>query len=264
MEVRGGRAAGVRLADGSTVTAGRAVLADTAVETLARDLVGEEHLPADWLAALGRHRHGLTGYFRLDVDLRGDTPWLDPALGRVGVVHLLGSLAGVRLAMAQASSGELPDAPALVAGQQDVADPSRVVDGVRTLWVEGHAPTTGWTPARTALMQERVLARLEAHAPGLAARTVAVRATSPGDLQARDPNLVGGDVGGGSQAPDQQLVFRPAPGWPVHATPVRGLWLCSASAHPGGGAHGIVGWNAAHAVLRRAGLERVVRRGVRR
>jgi len=74
--------------------------------------------------------------------------------------------------------------------------------------------------------------------------------TTPEDLQRRDPNLVGGDVGGGSTAPDQQLVFRPAPGWPSYRTPIRGLWLCSAAAHPGGGAHGLVGWHAARAVLR--------------
>src|SRR5207253_7464154 len=86
---------------------------------------------------------------------------------------------------------------------------------------------------------------LEEHAPGLRSRVVATSVRTPVDLEAANPNLVGGDLGGGSSALDQQLVFRPATGWFRHATPVKGLYLCSASAHPGGGVHGMAGRNAA-------------------
>jgi len=249
IDVRAGRAVGVRLADGETVSARRAVLADTSPHVLARELVGDEHLPGPWLGALRRHRYAARGFARLDVDLRGDTPWAAPELGTASVVHVTGSLADLRHAEAAACSGELPAAPALIVGQQDVVDPSRVVDGVRTLWAEWHAPTSGWTRQRRQDMTRTVLGVLEAHAPGLAGRTLGVSLATPADLAGRDPNLVGGDVGGGSAAPDQQLVFRPAPGWPAYATGLRGLWMCSAASHPGGGAHGLVGWHAARAVL---------------
>ena len=61
-----------------------------------------------------------------------------------------------------------------------------------------------------------------------------------------DENLVGGDLGGGSARIDQQLFFRPLFPYFRYRTPVRGVYLASASAHPGGGVHGACGYNAAH------------------
>jgi phytoene dehydrogenase-like protein len=102
-----------------------------------------------------------------------------------------------------------------------------------------------------------VLDRLEAHAPDVRSRIVAHAVHTPPDLEAANPNLVDGDLGGGSNALDQQLIFRPVPGWWRYTTPVRGLYLCSASAHPGGGVHGMVGRNCARKVLRDAVIRRV-------
>ena len=92
-------------------------------------------------------------------------------------------------------------------------------------------------------------ARLEAYAPGLGSRVLARRVLSPTELERRDANLVGGAVGGGSSALDQQLVFRPVPGLGRAGTPIRGLFVASASAHPGGAVHGAGGANAARAAL---------------
>ena len=103
---------------------------------------------------------------------------------------------------------------------------------------------------------DRVLERLDRHAPGLRARIVGTAVRTPPDLEAENPNLVGGDLGGGSVAIDQQLVFRPVAGWFRYDTPVKGLYLCSASAHPGGGVHGMVGRNCAGRVLARSRLHR--------
>jgi phytoene dehydrogenase-like protein len=140
----------------------------------------------------------------------------------------------------------------LVVGQQSVADPSRAPAGGHTLWIETHvpgAPLDGpWTGLRDRFT-DVVLDLVEAHAPGFRGRVVASAVRTPADLAAENPNLVGGDLGAGSNALDQQLVFRPVPGWFRYATPVRGLYLCSASAHPGGGVHGMGGRNAARRVL---------------
>jgi phytoene dehydrogenase-like protein len=99
--------------------------------------------------------------------------------------------------------------------------------------------------------------RLEAHAPGVSGRVIGSSVRTPADLEHENPNLVGGDLGAGSMALDQQLVFRPVPGWFRYATPVKGLYLCSASTHPGGGVHGMVGRNCARRVLADHRLRRI-------
>jgi len=153
----------------------------------------------------------------------------------------------------EARHGIVPVRPMLIVGQQSVADPSRAPAGGHTLWVETHVPPVpraagSWEAARAPFL-EVVMAMLEAHAPGLGARVVGSAVRTPADLEAENPNLVGGDLGAGSTALDQQLVFRPVPGWFRYATPVRGLYLCSASAHPGGAVHGMVGRNCARRVM---------------
>ena len=248
--VRGGRAVGVVTRDGEGVPARRAVVADVAPHVLARDLVGEQHLPGAWLASLRRHRW-TSGYFRLDVDLDGPAPWRDGRLADSVVVHVSGDLDEMAMSQAQVRRGRLPDLPQLIVGQQDRADPTRVPAGGAGLWVECHCPArppdaAGWEQP----FAERMLDRLEAHAPGLRGRVVDTTVATPLDLQGRDPNLVGGDVGGGSATPDQLLVFRPVAGWSSYRLPVAGLWMCGSASHPGGGVHGLCGRNAARAVLR--------------
>ena len=135
-----------------------------------------------------------------------------------------------------------------------MADPSRAPAGGHTLWIETHVPPVprpsgSWalssgTPSSTSCMR-----RLEDHAPGLHARIVGSAVRTPEDLEHENPNLVGGDLGAGSTPLDQQLVFRPVPGWFRYRTPVKGLYLCSASTHPGGGVHGMAGHNCARRVL---------------
>jgi phytoene dehydrogenase-like protein len=251
--VRAGRAVGVVTADGTGIAVRKAVVADVAPGTLARDLVGEEHLPGEWLASLRRHRY-TSGYFRVDVDLDRPAPWTDERLRDSVVVHVTGDLDELAMSQAEVRRGLLPTHPQLILGQQDRADPTRVPEGAASLWVECHCPARptaepeGWEQRFT----DRVLDRLEAHAPGLRERIVDTTVTSPLGLQGRDPNLVGGDVGGGSAAPDQLLVFRPVAGWSSYALPVKGLWMCGAASHPGGGVHGMCGRNAAQAVLRKA------------
>ena len=253
--VRGGRAVGVVTADGTGVAVRRAVVADVAPTVLARDLVGEQHLPGDWLAALRRHRY-TSGYFRLDVDLDRPAPWGDDRLTDSVVVHVTGDLDELALSQAEVRRGLLPTSPQLILGQQDRADPTRVPPGAASLWVECHCPArpVGAPVDWADRFADRVLDRLERHAPGLRSSVVDTTVVTPLALQARDPNLVGGDVGGGSAAPDQLLVFRPVAGWSPYALPVEGLWMCGAASHPGGGVHGLCGRNAARAVLRRARL----------
>ncbi|HUY22089.1 MAG TPA: NAD(P)/FAD-dependent oxidoreductase [Acidimicrobiales bacterium] len=246
------RATGVETRDGGLVRARRAVLADTGPGALFTGLVGADALPARYLDGVRRFRYG-TGVFKIDLALDGPAPWSAPELAACGVVHLTGDLDDMARAAYEARHGIVPGRPMLIVGQQSVADPSRAPAGGHTLWIETHVPPVprssgSWAAARDAFL-DVVLARLEDHAPGLGPRVVGTAVRTPEDLEHENPNLVGGDLGAGSSALDQQLVFRPVPGWFRYATPVKGLYLCSASAHPGGGVHGMVGRNCAHRVL---------------
>jgi phytoene dehydrogenase-like protein len=253
--VRGGRAVGVTCADGTGVSARRAVVADVAPTVLVRDLVGEQHLPQAWLQQLRRHRYA-SGYFRVDLDLSAPAPWLDERLREAMVVHVTGDLDEIALSQAQVRRQLLPDLPQIILGQQDRADPTRVPTGAAALWLECHCPATptnakrGWEKR----FADKLLTRIEKHAPGVRELVVDTTVTAPLDLQAIDPNLVGGDVGGGSAAIDQMVVFRPVAGWSSYALPIGGLYMCGAASHPGGGVHGMCGRNAAGKVLRDARL----------
>jgi len=246
------RATAVETADGAVIRARRAVLADTGPRALFHDLVGTEVLPSRYLEGLRRFRYG-TGVFKVDLALDGPVPWSAPGLAESGVVHLTGDLDDMAEAAHEARRGTVPGKPMLIVGQQTVADPSRAPAGGHTLWVETHVPpvprdTGSWASWRDRFL-DVVMRRLEDHAPGLGARVVGSAVRTPEDLEHENRNLVGGDLGAGSTALDQQLVFRPVPGWFRYATPVRGLYLCSASTHPGGGVHGMAGRNCARRVL---------------
>ncbi|MDQ3575805.1 MAG: NAD(P)/FAD-dependent oxidoreductase, partial [Actinomycetota bacterium] len=232
---------------------------------LLRGLVAEDHFPSAYQYGLRRFRYG-TGIFKVDLALDGPAPWLVEGLDGCGVVHVMGDLDNMARAAYEARRGLLPTEPLLIVGQQSVADPTRAPHGGHTLWVETHVPPVpregSWDHVRQRFL-DRVLGRLEEHAPGLGGRVVGSAVRTPPDLESENPNLVGGDLAGGSNALDQQVIFRPVPGWFRYATPVKGLYLCSASAHPGGGVHGMVGRNCARRVIAdaRAGRLRTRRAG---
>jgi phytoene dehydrogenase-like protein len=98
-------------------------------------------------------------------------------------------------------------------------------------------------------MAARIEDRVEYFAPGFKSLIQHRHVMSPLGLEAHDGNLVGGAINGGTAEVHQQLFFRPTPGLGRSETPIRGLYLASSSAHPGGGVHGACGANAARAAL---------------
>ena len=256
---RGGRAVAVRTADGVEHGAGRAVLADVHVVRLYRDLVGDEHLPDAMRHALERFDPG-QGTFKVDWALSAPVPWLDADAARAGTVHLADSPEELATTATQIANGYIPERPFLLFGQMTTTDPTRSPPGTEAAWAYTHVPiaTKGdaggelkglWDDAETGAFVERIEARIEAYAPGFCDRIAARHVFTPPALEAANANLVGGDVNGGTGQLHQQLVFRPVPGLARPETPVPGLFLASASAHPGGGVHGACGANAARAAL---------------
>ena len=138
----------------------------------------------------------------------------------------------------------------MVLGQQSVADPTRAPAGGHTAWGYTHGPQRGvdWA-AVTALVTDRMEAQVERFAPGFRERILARHVLGPADLQSRNANLIGGDVGGGSYRL-RQVVFRPLPSLSPYSTPLKGLYLGSAATFPGGAVHGVPGDAAAKAALR--------------
>jgi len=261
IEVRSGRAVAVETVDGSRYEASRAVLADVGAPALYLDLVGREHLPARLVDHLERRFQYGDGTVKLDWALDGPIPWSDSQLGGAGTVHLADSLDDLTVMSSQLARDLVPSRPFLVVGQMTTADPTRSPEGTEAAWAYAHVPRDvagdagpdgirgKWDDQDREAFVARMEDRIEAHAPGFRQLIRARHVMTPPDLESANPNLVGGEVNGGTAHLHQQLVFRPTPGLGRPETPVEGLFLASASAHPGGGVHGACGANAAQAAL---------------
>ncbi|WAC57841.1 phytoene desaturase family protein [Gordonia sp. SL306] len=189
------------------------------------------------------HRHGPAA-FKVDYLVDGDIGWSDPDCGRAGTVHLGGTFDEIVAAENDVVAGRMPARPFTLVGQQWLADPTRTTGSLRPLWAYAHVPhgfTGDATPA--------VTAQIERFAPGFRAQVVDSISTSPAQLQQKNANHVGGDIGGGRNDLTH-LIARPRLSPNPYATGVPGVYLCSSATPPGGGVHGMCGRNAAEAALR--------------
>jgi phytoene dehydrogenase-like protein len=249
IEMTGGRATGVRLQDGSRVTARRAVLADVDAPTLYRDLVGLHRLPSRVGRDIDRFEWD-DATVKLNWALREPVPWRADEARGAGTVHLGVDVDGFVDFAADLSVGRRPMRPFLLFGQMTTADPTRSPAGTESAWAYSHVPRGALDdPAALDDHVERMTAAIERVAPGFSETVLSRSVQSPADLASADSNLVGGAINAGTSAVHQELVFRPIPGLGRPETPIPGLYLAGASAHPGGGVHGACGWNAARAAM---------------
>jgi phytoene dehydrogenase-like protein len=258
--VRDGRAVGVRTEHGEELGARRAVVADVTAPSLYGGLVDWEHLPDRLRTKMARFEWD-PGTIKVDWALNGPIPWSTPTQAAPGTVHLAETVDELTRGTSQLSAHTIPDKPFLLMGQMATTDPGRAPAGQESAWAYTHVPqevradagpdglTGRWTRDEAERMADRMQARVEEYAPGFGDRVLARRVLSPRDLQERDENLVNGALNGGTSSLHQQLIFRPVPGNGRAETPVKGLYLGSASAHPGGAVHGACGSNAARAAL---------------
>ena len=242
----GGKARGIRLADGRQVDARRAVICNVHPRRFADQLlVGDDH--AEYRAKLDGFKPG-PATMMVHYALSGQPDWAaGEALRRFAYVHLAPDLSAMARTYDQAKSGLLPDAPALVVGQPTALDPSRAPPGQHVLWVQvrvlpstilgdaaGEIDGTDWNDVKERYA-DRIEQIIEGYAPGFRASVLARAVLSPVDLERDNPNLVGGDSLAGSHHLDQNFVFRPAFGWSRYKTPVKNLYLVGASTWPGAG-----------------------------
>jgi phytoene dehydrogenase-like protein len=249
---RRGRVAGVRLASGEAIRAD-VVIADCNPHQLLR-LTGDGLDPEE-RRRLGRFRYG-PATMKLDFALSAPIPWAAEEVARAGTVHLGGDADALVRSVGQRAAGALPDEPFLLPGPQSLADPTRAPAGRHTAWAYTRVPHgVDWSANREPFA-ERMQAQVERFAPGFGDVVLDRHVMAPADLEARNSTLVGGDVGGGTYALDQ-LVFRPTPSLLPYRTSLRGLYLGSSSAFPGGAVHGIPGRAAARLALLEAPLRRL-------
>jgi phytoene dehydrogenase-like protein len=264
IDVRGGRVIGVRTESGERLHARRAVLADVSAPALYGELLPAEATPERVKRAM-RSFEWDPGTVKVDWALDGAIPWAETPAVSPGTVHLADSVDSLSLAAAQIAAGRVPGEPFLLMGQMTTADPTRSPAGTESVWAYTHVPqkiragadfSGRWTAGETERFADRMQSQVERAAPGFSSRIIRRRILAPPDLESRNANLVGGAVNGGTAALHQQLIFRPIPGLGRAETPVKGLYLASASAHPGGGVHGACGSNAARAALLHSRISR--------
>jgi len=199
-------------------------------------------LPARYRRALGRYQYG-PGIFKLDWALSGPVPWTAEICRETVTVHVGGSFEEVARSESDVWSGRESKHPFCIVVQPSVVDPSRAPAGHHTLWGYCHVPN-----GSTRDMTERIETQIERFAPGFRDLILARAIAAPADVEAHNPNYVGGDIAAGANT-IRQTIFRPTLALRSYRTPVAGLYLCSAATPPGGGVHGMCGMRAALAAL---------------
>jgi phytoene dehydrogenase-like protein len=219
----------------------RSVLCDVTPRQLMR-LAGDK-LPPAYARRLERFRYGPAA-FKLDWALSAPVPWKSPACARAATVHLGGTLEEIAASERDCWEGRHSQRPYVLIVQPTLFDPTRAPPGRHTLWGYCHVPH-GSTVDMTQIIERQI----ERFAPGFRDVVLARSAMDSAGLERHNPNLVGGDISGGANMLSQ-LLARPVPGLNPYRTPVKHLYLCSASTPPGGGIHGMCGYWAARAAIR--------------
>jgi phytoene dehydrogenase-like protein len=214
-------------------------LSPGAVADIAGDL-----LPTAYRERLRRFRHG-PGVCKVDYALDGPLPWRAPECADAGTVHLGGTLEEVAASESAVAAGDHPEHPFVLLVQATRFDPSRAPEGRHTVWAYCHVPN-----GSTVDMTGRIEDQIDRFAPGFRDLVLRRKVSMPADLERYNPNYVGGDIAGGAHS-GFQMFARPAPAIDPYSTPAKGIYLCSASTPPGAGVHGMCGFHAAEAALRR-------------
>lgn len=259
--IRCGTSVGRILADRGRVSG---VLTRDGTEIMAPVVVSAIHPQTTFLHLVDPAESG-TGFIRSVRNVRsyGNVAKLDLALDRIpdfaglpanargGRIVLVRSADQVETAFNPAKYGEFSTDPVMEVTLPSLAEPSLAPAGACTLSaLVQYAPyrlKAGWEAGKPAFLRI-VLDTLERHAPGIGKSVVAANLMTPADIEA-EYNLPGGHWHHGELQADQLLVNRPVSAASGYATPIEGLYLASAGAHPGGGISGLPGWNAARHIL---------------
>jgi phytoene dehydrogenase-like protein len=197
-------------------------------------------LPNSYRRKLERYRYG-AGAFKLDWALHQPIPWRAELCRSAGTIHLGGSFEEIAESERDPWRGKAAERPFVLLAQASLFDSTRAPSGKHTAWAYCHVPN-GYTGDMTSAIERQI----ERFAPGFRDCILARSTISVADFERRNPNLVGGDIGGGA-AVLSQLFLRPTAS--RYKTPIKGVYLCSSSTPPGAGVHGMCGYLAAKTAL---------------
>ena len=211
--------------------------------TAIADIAGDA-LPKRVARPYRRWRYG-PGAFKLDLAVEDGIPWTNESARRAGTVHLGGTYEEVAATERDVHRGIMPRRPFVLLGQQYVSDPTRSQGNIHPIWTYAHVPN-GYTGDAS----EVIIDQIERFAPGIRKRIVARAVRSTTQMPTYNPNYVGGDIVTGSNDPGQ-VALRPRVSINPYWTGIDRVYICSAATPPGGGVHGMGGFNAAQAALRK-------------
>jgi phytoene dehydrogenase-like protein len=270
--VRDGRAAGIRTADGVTVTAGEAVIASVTPDHLyGRLLRDAAEVPESVHAQAAGYRYK-RGCFQINLALSARPRFLDPRLDAGGALNLGRGLGELVTSVRQAEAGLFPAHPSISWHEPTAVDPSRAPEGKAIVRLQvldvPHTPVgdaagtrhgmSGWTASAAEAFADRVLAEAEQHAPGLTGLVLERHLTTPADLAEASPNAGPGDHAAGENSLAQGLIQRPIPAHGGgYRTAVPGVWLIGAATWPGPGVSGASGRAVARALVGQGAGDRV-------
>ncbi|MDR3748041.1 MAG: NAD(P)/FAD-dependent oxidoreductase [Acidobacteriota bacterium] len=229
-----------RIDDISTLHGYDAVLCDVTPRQLLR--IADGRLSPAYKRQLEKYRYG-PGVFKVDYALSAEIPWKAPECSRAATVHVGGTMEELAASEEAMRHGHHAERPFVLLAQPTLFDPTRAPEGRHIAWAYCHVPNDS-----TFDMLQRLEAQIERFASGFRDCVLERRVLSPAALENMDANLVGGDIGGGLMDLCQ-FVFRPTRRH--YATSASDLYLCSSSTPPGGGVHGMCGYNAAKLALSR-------------
>jgi len=214
----------------------RVALLDVTPRQLLR--MAGDRLPPGYRKRLGEYKYG-PGAFKVDWALEAPIPWRAAECSRAGTVHLGGTLEEIAAAERAVHQGHAPERPLVLLTQQTPFDPSRAPEGRHTAWAYCHVPNGSGED-----MTGRIEAQVERFAPGFGDRILSRSVMRPADLEAFNPNNVGGDIAAGRMDLRRMLMRN------SYVTPLPGVYICSSWMPPGPGVHGMSGYHAARAALR--------------
>jgi len=190
-----------------------------------------------------RYRYGM-GVFKVDWALDEAIPFTAHQARRAGTVHVGNTLEEITLSEKLSWEGKHADKPFVLLAQQSLFDKSRAPEGKHTAWAYCHVPNGSITD-----MTETIEKQIERFAPGFRERILAKHTMNTAQVEAYNPNYIGGDINGGV-IDLGQIFTRPALRSSPYRTSAKGLYLCSSSTPPGGGVHGMCGYHAAKRALK--------------
>jgi phytoene dehydrogenase-like protein len=203
--------------------------------------VAGEKLSKGYRRRLEQWKYG-PGVFKVDYALSAPIPWTASGCRRAATVHLGGTFPEIAASEYAMRHGQHAERPFVLLSQPTLFDASRAPEGKHIAWAYCHVPS-----GSTFDMLPRLEAQIERFAPGFRDCVLARRVFGPAALEEMDANLIGGDIGGGS-VNFRQFLFRPT--GRHYGTTAPNIYICSSSTPPGGGVHGMCGYNAAIRALK--------------